>query len=124
MKSQLKKMQEPRKNLDRPGPQVKANGPAMRLVEASFMLGFHPAPVEPNRLDRFAHAIPPWLLDQLDALPPDAARHRLEILYRLIYPDGQEMPEPAKDRSSSPVEPAVPAEARPTAGKNNGEPPF
>jgi hypothetical protein len=70
--------------------------------------------VEPRRLRRFEDEMPPWARDSFDLLPPDAARQRLAILYRLVFPEGQEIPEPApKTKTRPPRNPAAPPRSGP-----------
>jgi hypothetical protein len=66
-----------------------------QVGEAAFWQSFRPTPVSPEHLAQFADALPGWLLEPLDSLPPEAARARLLVLYRMIYPRGTEMPAPA-----------------------------
>jgi hypothetical protein len=68
-----------------------------RRVAANYhFLEKPPAAVEPGRLMRFNAALPPWYHGEFDHLPPEEARRRLTILYRLIYPVPSEMPETPK----------------------------
>jgi hypothetical protein len=112
---QLANRPQLRKAVEALKPQAKVEA-ARRLAEARFLARFVPAPVDPPRLDRFATALPGWLLEPLDGLPPAPARQRLTVLYRLAFPDGQEMPDaPAKGASTpKPAEPKpAPAPGRP-----------
>ena len=45
---------------------------------------------------RFEAALPPWYRGEFDHLPPEEARRRLTILYRLVYPFPSDMPEAQK----------------------------
>ncbi len=84
-----------------------------RAVELFFLTEFEPEPVSLRNLARFEAAIPPWVRADAMALPPDAARRRLVILYRLTFPAPEELPEPAKPSTrskseSSPAPPPIP----------------
>lgn len=78
-----------------------------RLGEALIVARMPPPSVPTARLARFDAALPGWLREPLDVLPPDAARRRLAILYRLVYPEGQEMPEPKPAPKAGPGSPAA-----------------
>jgi Protein of unknown function (DUF3106) len=105
---------------------------AQRLMEALYLLDHQPAPVDPQRLYQFDSALPSWFRDQLDSLPVEAARWRLTVLYRLVYPEGQEMPDPApkseppKAAPAAPgSQPAAPRQApRPQSPAGSGAVPF
>jgi hypothetical protein len=66
--------------------------------------------VSPENLQRFEAALPPWARESLDPLPPDAARKRLKVLYRLVFPPGLELsaqavvPEPTKPAAKRAVQ--------------------
>jgi hypothetical protein len=67
---------------------------ARRRIATSYQFLEKPPPaVDPTRLMRFEAALPPGYRGQFDHLPPEEARRRLTILYRLIYPVPAEMPE-------------------------------
>lgn len=74
--------------------------------------------VDPANLARFEAALPPWARESMDALPPDAARRRLKILYRLVFPAGTELPTP------KPPEPAKSKGPRPSRPSGGPEIPF
>jgi hypothetical protein len=90
------------KKQDNPKAQAKGDL-ARRLIEVRFLSKAHLQPVSPEAIARFTAALPDWILESLDDLPPVAARERLAILYRLIYADG-EMPAtgPARPPESAP----------------------
>ena len=71
-----------------------------RLAANYHFLEKPPAVVEPSRLMRFEAALPPWYRGEFDHLPPEEARRRLSILYRMIYPFPGEMPEAHKATNS------------------------
>jgi hypothetical protein len=92
-------------------PLKKADSAKQEKVRRRIAASYHflekpPAAVESARLMRFQAALPPWYRGQYDHLPPEEARRRLTILYRLIFPAPGEMPETSK--------PAQPPEAAPT----------
>jgi hypothetical protein len=68
-----------------------------RMAVNYYYLEHPPDAVQPGRLLRFEAALPSWYRDQYDHLPPEEARRRLTVLYRLVFPTPAEMPEgPAK----------------------------
>ena len=76
-------------------------------------------PVDPGRLEQFFGAIPPWIQSTFSAFPGDEARHRLGVVYRLLYPHPEEFrpaAPPAPTPTAPAAKPAAPAPApRPTA---------
>ncbi|MHB1559478.1 MAG: hypothetical protein ACYC61_18680, partial [Isosphaeraceae bacterium] len=50
-----------------------------------------PKSVDSQRLALFIAALPAWIQSSLDALPPDEARKRLTLAYRLVFPHPQEI---------------------------------
>lgn len=68
-----------------------------------------PAKVEPSNLFRFLATLPKGIAESYNYLPPEEARRRLTILYRLIYPFPEDMP--TTETTSDP--PGAPA-AEPT----------
>jgi len=68
-----------------------------------------PHAVAPQRLVDFVAAFPPWLQSAFDGYPPDEARRRLTIVYRLVFPFPAEM-------KASPRPPAPPAGPNPARG--------
>lgn len=92
--------------------------PIHQLAESLYFIENPPEPVASARLVQFDAEIPNWLRATLDPLPPDEAKRQLTILYRQIYPPGQEIPPPTKAEPSKPK-----AAPRPSTPK--GEPaPF
>jgi len=64
----------------------------MRRMAINYHFMVHPPPVvTPERLNDFLAAFPPWLKSTFDPFPPDEARRRLTIVYRLVYPHPAEM---------------------------------
>lgn len=68
--------------------------PLRKAAELRRLRGFAPEPVSLRNLGRFEAAMPPWIRQSLDLLPPDAAERRLQVLYRLTFPAPAELPEP------------------------------
>jgi hypothetical protein len=98
---------------------LNAYHPVHHLTETLYFSENPPAPVTPANLALFEAQIPTWLRASLDPLPPEVARRRLTILYRQIYPLGQEIPPPAK------VDPAKAkaAPSKPSTPKKSGAQP-
>jgi hypothetical protein len=63
-----------------------------RINERRSLMEHADAQVDRAQLDQFVASIPSWLLSPVDSLPPDAARLRMRVLYRMIFPEGTEMP--------------------------------
>jgi hypothetical protein len=55
--------------------------------------------VTPERLAQFLAGYPNWVQSTFDSYPPDEARRRLTIAYRLVFPQGEEIP-PAKKKAA------------------------
>jgi hypothetical protein len=76
-----------------------------------------PKAVTADHLAEFLKSFPPWLKASFDHYPPDEARRRLTVVYRLVFPPGSEVkisepaatsapesrtsPVPSRERSSS-----------------------
>jgi hypothetical protein len=82
-----------------------------RLAANYYFLEKPPGMVESGRLMRFEAALPPWYRGEFDHLPPEEARRRLTILYRLVYPSPGEMPETPKTTNPQAAAPAPKAAA-------------
>jgi hypothetical protein len=82
-----------------------------RIATSYHFLEKPPAAVNPVHLMRFEAALPPWYRGQFDHLPPEEARRRLTILYRLIYPAPAEMPEIGKAAAQGATTPPGPPNA-------------
>jgi hypothetical protein len=78
-----------------------------RMAINYHFIAHPPHAVTPQRLDDFISAFPPWLKATFDAFPPDEARRRLTVVYRLVYPHPEEMK--AADRPAAPKPPPPPA---------------
>jgi hypothetical protein len=85
------------------------------LPELVYFLDNPPAPVKPENLVRFGRELPVWIRSHFDPLPPDEARRRLTILYRLIFPPPQEFKEhtPASTAPSPASPKPAPSPAKP-----------
>lgn len=73
--------------------------------------------VDPGRLVQFMEGLPSWVQSTLDQYPPDEARRRLSLAYRLVFPEdlkgeGPRAAAPAKGPAA-----AKPKDIRPTPGK-------
>jgi hypothetical protein len=66
--------------------------------------------VDSQRLTRFFTALPAWIQTSMDALPPDEARKRLTLAYRLDFPYPQEIDSVRKAADKT-------TRARPAPGK-------
>jgi hypothetical protein len=105
-----------------------------KVADNYYFLEHPPEKVAPESLLRFDAALPSWIRTPLDHLPPEEARRRLTILYRLVFPAGTEMPAnfqptaPSGSTATSTPSPAPPAatQARePAKGSKSSSPnPF
>ncbi|MFI5460379.1 MAG: hypothetical protein ACHRXM_33600 [Isosphaerales bacterium] len=66
-----------------------------------YFIQNRPHAVTPERLVDFVAAFPSWLQSTFDPYPPDEARRRLTIVYRLVFPFPAEMK--ASQRPSTPA---------------------
>jgi hypothetical protein len=85
-----------------------------RLLDHFSFLENPPDKVSSDNLARFSAALPPWIRSQCDPLPPEEARRRLTVLYRLVFPKPLEFVEPKAAAPEAPRAP-VPAPIRPPA---------
>lgn len=93
-----------------------------RLAEHFSFLDTPPQKVQPDKLLGFDQALPGWVRSGIDSLPPEEARRRLTILYRLVYPDGEMGPaKPAATASKGATPPPPP---RPAAVPGKAAPPV
>ncbi len=79
-----------------------------RLLDHYYFLENRPKPARPEKILQFDDSLPFWIRSSFDTLPPDEARRRLTILYRLVFPDG-EMPDAKTKAAQSPAPSAKPA---------------
>jgi hypothetical protein len=106
-------LQLPHKKIDAKDPEKHARV-RRRLAENYYFIEHPPEAVAPENLLRFETALPSWFRPSFDPLPPDEARRRLTILYRLVYPHPQEMP---AEKAPPPVAAAPAAKPTPAAPK-------
>jgi len=70
--------------------EAKARARQMMLRRLAINLYFleqkPPNPVTAEHLTDFFNALPPWVRTTFDSYPPDEARRRLTIVYRLVFP--------------------------------------
>jgi hypothetical protein len=102
-------------------PMKKADPAKQEKVRRRIATSYHflekpPAAVGSTHLMRFEAALPPWYRGQFDHLPPEEARRRLTILYRLIYPAPGEMPELRKAAGAAAGQGATTAPVPATGG--------
>ena len=71
-----------------------------RFVDNYYFVEHPPAKVSPDNLLQFDRALPVWLRNGFDTLPPEEARRRLTILYRLVYPAPRSMPRASSRRAA------------------------
>ena len=65
--------------------------PAHQFLDNYYFVEKPPAKVSPDKLLQFERAVPSWIRGSYDTLPPEEARRRLTILYRLVF-QTSEMP--------------------------------
>ncbi len=75
--------------------------------------------VSPERLAQFLAGYPNWVQSTFDSYPPDEARRRLTIAYRLVFPHPAEIPPATKKAAGGPNSGVAPA---PTAPRSNPRP--
>ncbi len=96
-----------------------------RFVDNYFYVENPPSKVSPENLLRFERSLPAWIRGGFDTLPPDEARRRLAILYRLVYPSGEIGAATAKVSTTKPAEAApVPAPPAPEPPKASTSRPY
>jgi len=82
--------------------------------------------VTPERLDQFAASFPWWLQSAFESYPPDEARRRLTIIYRLVFPHPSEIkPAPRESPGGPGARPAstpAPTPTRKAPGPTGGAP--
>jgi hypothetical protein len=74
--------------------------------------------VSSERLEQFVATFPWWLQSTFESYPPDEARRRLTIVYRLVFPHPSEI-------KLAPRQPSTPAGSRtdPSPARKKAEPP-
>ena len=100
-----------RKSADTPArPDAVPRWVDLRFAEFLYFEDHKPASVSQANLERFASSAPEWLREMIDPLSPDDARAYLTIVYRLLYPEPNEMPvDPRAPKATAPPSPkAVP----------------
>jgi hypothetical protein len=118
----LKKVIETTKKTDEA---KKAEGARRKVAENYYFVEHPPEQVASENLMRFDAALPSWIRAPLDHLPPEEARRRLTILYRLVFPAGREMPadiKPAATTASPATPPVPPAEDKARAPTQRPKP--
>jgi hypothetical protein len=76
--------------------------------------------VAPERLEQFAASFPSWLQPTFEPYPPDEARRRLTIIYRLVFPPPSEIPPATRTSSGAPGSRGAPSPTKPGAGPPGG----
>ncbi len=115
--AESRKSEERTEIRDRPPPTGRIGGGRMSFPNrrASLIHGLAgnyyfivnpPEKVEPSNLFRFLSALPKGIAESFTYLPPEEARRRLTILYRLLYPSPSDMP-PFGSSSNLPGAPAA-----------------
>ena len=90
-----------------------------------YFLENRPHTVSPEKLAAFLEAFPPWLQSVFDPYPPDEARRRLTIVYRLVFPFPAEMKagsRPSAPQAGARSGPTPAREAPAPAGKGPAAP--
>ena len=73
-----------------------------RIADHDYFVEHPPARVNAETLQAFTLALPSWLRSTFDPLPPDEARRRLTVIYRLVFPQGSEY-RPQKFAATAPA---------------------
>jgi hypothetical protein len=81
-----------------------------------------PKAVTEERLGRFLASFPPWLQSSFDQYPPDEARRRLKIVYRLVFPYPDEIKAASRPAVAAPRAPGAPAVGRGAPTGPDGKP--
>jgi hypothetical protein len=92
-----------------------------RFQDNYYFVEHPPQKVHPEKLLQFERALPAWFRPGFDSLPPEEARRRLTILYRLVFGSG-EMPA-AKPKPAAPASAPAPGPA-PAPKPAPGSSPF
>jgi len=86
-----------------------------------YFIQKRPQAVTPERLVQFVAAFPSWLQSAFDPYPPDEARRRLTIVYRLVFPFPAEIKASPRP-STAPAGPNPPRGATSPSGKGQAAP--
>ena len=90
-----------------------------RIVNHYYFYEFPPKNVQPENLLRFEAALPTWIRGPIAIQPPDEARRRLTVLYRLVYPAGSEFTGSAAAVKTTSAPPPVPVPSEKTSGSSS-----
>jgi hypothetical protein len=94
-----------------------------RLADHYYFREHVPEKVKPERLAAFESALPSWVRRGFDPLPPEEARRRLTVLYRLVFPAGQEFDlRKAQTAAAAPSASPTSPSPRPSASGKSGGP--
>lgn len=99
------------------------------VLENYYFLRHPPKLVSPENLARFAAAMPAVFRPAFDVLPPDEARRRLTVIYRLVFPSEEmPVPQPATELAKGAPPKGAPAKGAPAkstapAAVPKGQPP-
>jgi hypothetical protein len=88
---------------------VPKSNPIGRQVIMKYLHDHKPTPVAAQQLSWFVDESPSWLRESLASLPPDDARRRLIVLYRVVFPAGSEIPKPKPKPKAAAPKSAAPA---------------
>jgi len=78
--------------------------------------------VASDRLDQFAASFPWWLQSAFESYPPDEARRRLTMIYRLVFPHPSEIKLTPRESLAPPGSRAAPSPTKKAAGPTGGAP--
>ena len=82
----------------------------------------HPKGVTPERLAEFLALFPPWLQSSFDHYPPEEAKRRLTIVYRLVFPPPSEIKATQRAAAAPPAAPAATTKPGSSRGKQKPAP--
>jgi hypothetical protein len=78
--------------------------------------------VAPERLDQFVASFPWWIQSAFESYPPDEARRRLTIIYRLVFPHPSEIKLTPRESLAPPGSRPAPSSTKKAAGPTGGAP--
>ncbi len=93
----------------------------LKRLELNLLRKAEEPRVEPYRLAEFEKHMPPWVRESLDPFPPDSAERRLRILYRMVFPPGEELPAPAPPKKPAAPPRNLPQTSRERPGQDHFE---